>query len=118
MASGEHFKNRTAENEAALAAFLEHDAMRGMYLYGAKNPELISPNNWKSDFGFMERPNARRVQLDLFYDYRTNVGLYSKWQAFLKTRQPKTVRQGGKRTPETKLAGPECPDPQQPRKFP
>ena len=39
----------------------------------------------------LERPNARRVQLDLFYDYRTNVELYPKWQAFLKTQQPKTI---------------------------
>jgi hypothetical protein len=39
----------------------------------------------------MERPNARRVQLDLFYDYRTNVSLYPKWQAFLRDRQPKTI---------------------------
>ena len=34
---------------------------------------------------------ARRVQLDLFYDYRTNVALYPKWQQFLRDRQPKTV---------------------------
>jgi pimeloyl-ACP methyl ester carboxylesterase len=39
----------------------------------------------------MQRPNARRVQLDLFYDYRKNVELYPKWQAFLRERQPKTV---------------------------
>jgi pimeloyl-ACP methyl ester carboxylesterase len=39
----------------------------------------------------MERPHARRVQLDLFYDYRTNVELYPKWQAFLKAQQPKTI---------------------------
>jgi pimeloyl-ACP methyl ester carboxylesterase len=88
---GALWKNRTAENEAALAAFLEHDAIRSMYVYGARDPELISPDNWKSDFGFMERPNARRVQLDLFYDYRKNVELYPKWQAFLREQQPKTV---------------------------
>ena len=35
--------------------------------------------------------NARRVQLDLFYDYRKNVDLYPKWQSFLKTQQPKTI---------------------------
>ena len=39
----------------------------------------------------MQRANARRVQLDLFYDYRKNVELYPKWQAFLKERQPKTI---------------------------
>jgi pimeloyl-ACP methyl ester carboxylesterase len=39
----------------------------------------------------MERTNARRVQLDLFYDYRTNVDLYPAWQKFLRERQPKTL---------------------------
>jgi pimeloyl-ACP methyl ester carboxylesterase len=31
------------------------------------------------------------MNLDLFYDYRTNVGLYPKWQAFMRDRQPKTL---------------------------
>lgn len=88
---GALWKNRSPETEKPLAAFLEEEAIKGIYLHGAKDPERISPDNWKSDFGFMERPHARRVQLDLFYDYRTNVDLYSKWQAFLKERQPKTV---------------------------
>ena len=43
------------------------------------------------DFRFMERPNARRVQMDLFYDYRINVTLYPKWQKFLQERQPKSL---------------------------
>ena len=43
------------------------------------------------DFRFMERPNARKVQMDFFYDYRTNVTLYSAWQQFLRSRQPKTI---------------------------
>jgi pimeloyl-ACP methyl ester carboxylesterase len=43
------------------------------------------------DNHFLERPNAKQVQLDFFYDYRTNVELYPKWQAFLKDHQPKTI---------------------------
>ena len=39
----------------------------------------------------MQRPNAVRMNLDLFYDYRTNVPLYPQWQAFLRERQPKTI---------------------------
>ena len=54
-------------------------------------PALISPDNWESDFGFMQRSHAVRMNLDLFYDYRTNVELYPKWQAFLRERQPKTI---------------------------
>jgi pimeloyl-ACP methyl ester carboxylesterase len=85
------WKNRTSETEAPLAAFLQLDAIKQVYLYGHKNPELISPDNWNMDFLFMERTNARQVQLDLFYDYRTNVALYPQWQEFLREHQPKTL---------------------------
>ena len=88
---GALWKNRTAETEKPLAAFLTHDAIKGIYLYGAKNPELISPDNWESDFAFMQRPNAVRVNLNLFYDYRKNVELYPIWQEFLRKNQPKTI---------------------------
>ena len=88
---GAFWKSRSPETEKPLAAFLERDAIKSIYLFGAKNPERISPDNWESDSGFMQRPNARRVQLDLFYDYRKNVELYPKWQAFLRERQPKTI---------------------------
>jgi pimeloyl-ACP methyl ester carboxylesterase len=84
--------NRTPENEAAVAGLLEFETVKAVYLHGSRFPELISPDNWNSDFyTTLQRPNARRIQLDLFYDYRNNVALYPQWQAFLKQRQPKTV---------------------------
>jgi pimeloyl-ACP methyl ester carboxylesterase len=83
--------NRSKETEDPLAAFLTHDAIKSIYLYGAKDPALISPDNWESDFAFMQRPHSLRLNLDLFYDYRTNVEQYPKWQAFLRQHQPKTI---------------------------
>jgi pimeloyl-ACP methyl ester carboxylesterase len=88
---GALWKNRSPETEKPLAAFLTHDAIKGIYLHGSARPQLISPDNWESDFGFMQRPHAVRINLDLFYDYRTNVDLYPKWQKFLRDRQPKTL---------------------------
>jgi pimeloyl-ACP methyl ester carboxylesterase len=85
------WKTRTPETEAPLLPFLELEGIKLVYLHGHRRPELISPDNWNMDFRFMERPHARRVQLDLFYDYRTNVALYPAWQAFLRQRQPKTL---------------------------
>lgn len=85
------WKNRTPETEGPLAAFLQLDAIKQVYLHGHKNPEIISPDNWNMDFRFMERPNARKIQMDLFYDYRTNVTLYPQWQRFLHELQPKTL---------------------------
>jgi pimeloyl-ACP methyl ester carboxylesterase len=84
--------NRTPENEAGVAGLLTLETAKAAYLSGSKNPDLISPDNWNSDFfTTLQRPNGRQVQLDLFYDYRTNVTLYPKWQAFLKERQPATI---------------------------
>ena len=88
---GALWKNRTPENEAGVASLLEFETVKTIYLHGSKLPELISPDNWNSDFATLQRPNARRVQLDLFYDYRNNVTLYPKWQAFLQAQQPETI---------------------------
>jgi len=85
------WKNRTPESEQAVAGLLELDTIKAVYLHGHKHPDLISPDNWNMDYRFMERPNARRVQMDLFYDYRTNVALYPQWQKFLRESQPKTL---------------------------
>ena len=86
-----YWKRRTPETEKPLEAFLQPATVRQIYLHGHKRPELISPDNWNMDLAFLDRPNARRVQLDLFYDYRKNVELYPEWQAFLRQRQPKTI---------------------------
>lgn len=88
---GALWKNRSAETEKPLAGFLTHDAIKGIYLHGSAHPELISPDNWESDYGFMQRANSVRINLDLFYDYRTNVALYPQWQTFLRDQQPKTL---------------------------
>ena len=85
------WKNRTPETEQGVAGLLEFETIKAVYLHGHKRPELISPDNWNMDFRFMERPNARRVQMDLFYDYRTNVDLYPQWQSFLRKHHPKTL---------------------------
>ena len=85
------WKKRSRETEGPLLGFLRRDTIRTIYLHGAKRPELVSPDAWESDVAFMQRPNVERLNLDLFYDYRTNVSLYPKWQAFLRERQPKTI---------------------------
>lgn len=86
------WKNRTPENEAAVAGLLALETVKTVYLHGSKLPELVSPDNWNSDFfTTLQAAHGRQIQLDLFYDYRTNVALYSKWQKFLKERQPKTI---------------------------
>jgi len=83
--------DRSAETEKPLLGFLGRDTIKTIYLHGAQRPELVSPDAWESDVAFMQRPHAVRLNLDLFYDYRTNVPLYPAWQAFLREQQPKTL---------------------------
>ena len=85
------WKNRSPETEAPLLGLLARDTIKAIYLHGAKRPDLVSPDSWESDSAFMQRPNAARLHLDLFYDYRTNVPLYPRWQALLRERQPETI---------------------------
>jgi pimeloyl-ACP methyl ester carboxylesterase len=83
--------NRNAETEAPLEALLEPEAVKAIYLTGHPDPTKISPDNWNLDLHFLARPNARTVQLDLFYDYRTNVAQYAAWQRRLRCDQPRTL---------------------------
>src|SRR6516225_1791234 len=46
---------------------------------------------WEMDWAFMQRPHSARMNLDNFYDYRTNVPLDPAWQEFLRTHKPKTI---------------------------
>ena len=50
---------------------------------------------------------ARRFQSDLFYDYRTNVEGYPKWQAWLQKTQPKLLVLWGKHDLSLDLGEPE-----------
>jgi pimeloyl-ACP methyl ester carboxylesterase len=83
--------DRSPENEAALEAFLEPDAVQSIYQTGSKDLTKVSPDNWNMDSFFMARPNAHRVQLNLFYDYRKNAELYPTWQKRLRDDQPLTL---------------------------
>ena len=91
--------NRTAESEAPLAAFNTPEGIKGVYLSGAGHPELIAPESYESDAALVAGPQNLRIQLDLFYDYRTNVALYPEWQKFLRDHQPKTLIFWGEHDP-------------------
>jgi pimeloyl-ACP methyl ester carboxylesterase len=83
--------HRTPETEAPLKSLLEPETVKAIYTTGHRDPGQISPDNWNMDLYFLGRPGAAQAQMDLFYDYRTNVALYPAWQAFLRKHQPPTL---------------------------
>jgi pimeloyl-ACP methyl ester carboxylesterase len=50
-----------------------------------------SPRTTGPDLFFLGRPHAHRVQLDLFYDYRTNAALHPAGRERLRITQPRTI---------------------------
>ena len=47
--------------------------------------------SWTNEFAFLSRPGEDDIQIDLFYDYRTNVANYPAWGAWLRLHQPASL---------------------------
>jgi pimeloyl-ACP methyl ester carboxylesterase len=45
--------------------------------------ELYDPDLWTDEYAFLSSPGQSQIQSDLFFDYRTNVDSYPKWQAWM-----------------------------------
>ena len=60
------------------------------------NVERHDPDLWTDEFYFLNRPGQAQIQSDLFYDYRTNVDAYPKWQAWMRENQPPLLVLWGK----------------------
>jgi len=67
------------------------EATRSQYLTGVHDATRVDPAAWQHDQTHLDRPGNVEIQLDLFYDYRTNVALYPQFQDFFRTRQPPTL---------------------------
>ena len=91
-----YWQNRSKENEAALRKFLTIDATKWQYTHGVRNIEAISPDNWLVDQPLLDRPGNDKIQLQMFYSYRTNPPLYAQWQEYFREHQPPALIAWGK----------------------
>lgn len=66
-------------------------ATKWQYTNGVKDVSLVSPDTWTVDQALLDRPGNAEIQLDLFYDYRTNIPLYPQWQAYFRKDKPPTL---------------------------
>ena len=55
------------------------------------NYKIQSPDAWVHDLSFLQSESDRKIQVQLFKDYYTNLLLYPTWQKMLKDTQPKTL---------------------------
>jgi pimeloyl-ACP methyl ester carboxylesterase len=84
--------------------FLSFETTRGRHVGSDPAVDLYDPDLWTDEFAFLNRPGQERIQLDLFYDYRTNVASYPEWQTWLKQTQPKLLVLWGRYDPSFQVA--------------
>jgi pimeloyl-ACP methyl ester carboxylesterase len=103
-----YWKNPTQANRDSLRAFMTDKVTWFQYHEGVADQSLIAPETYTLDQHFLDRPGNVEIQLDLMLDYRTNVALYPKFQAYFRARKPKLLAVWGNKDPYFLPAGAEA----------
>ena len=91
--------NRNAETEKPVRTLLAPQTTQFQYTHGTKNPQAISPDSYTFDQFILDRPGNDAIQLDLFYNYTSNVACYDEWHQYFRDRQPRTLIVWGQNDP-------------------
>jgi pimeloyl-ACP methyl ester carboxylesterase len=83
--------DRAANEDALRANLLSLATTRTRHVGSDPNVERYDPDLWTDEFAFLSQPGQADIQSDLFYDYRTNVEAYPRWQAWLREMQPRLL---------------------------
>jgi len=88
--------DRPANEEALRKNLLSLAVTKTRHVGDDPQVELYDPDLWTDEYAFLNTAGQAQIQSDLFYDYRTNVDAYPKWQAWLQKTQPKLLVLWGK----------------------
>jgi pimeloyl-ACP methyl ester carboxylesterase len=80
----------------ALRTLLTLETTIFQYTDGVSDRSRIAPDNWIHDQALLDRPGNAEIQLDMLYDYRTNLPLYPQVQAWFQKHQPPALIVWGK----------------------
>jgi pimeloyl-ACP methyl ester carboxylesterase len=99
--------DRSAHEDALRKNLLSLETTKTRHVGDDPNIELYDPDLWTDEYAFLNAPGQAQIQSDLFYDYRTNVESYPKWQAWLQKTQPRLLVLWGKHDLSFDLGEPE-----------
>jgi pimeloyl-ACP methyl ester carboxylesterase len=99
--------DRAAHEDMLRANLLSLAATRTRHLGSDPNTERYDPDLWTDEFAFLSQPIQADIQSDMFYDYRTNVDAYPKWQDWMRKNQPRLLVIWGKYDPSFDISEPE-----------
>ena len=101
----QYWLDRVANEAKLRASVTSLESARQRHIGTSPNIDRYDPDTWQSEYEFLSRPGEADIQADLFYDYRTNVASYPKWQAWLRQKQPPILVVWGKYDPSFATAG-------------
>jgi len=91
-----YWSDHSEANRKALYVLVAPETTKFQYTDGVSDVSRISPDNWVHDQALLDRPGNADIQMDIFYDYRTNLPLYPLIQAYFRKMQPPTIVVWGK----------------------
>lgn len=103
-----YWREPSPENREACRASLSADAIENWQYRTGADPTRLSPDGYSLDIALMARPEAEEIQLDLIYDYRTNVEKYPAFQSYFRDHQPPFLAVWGRHDPAFLPAGAEA----------
>jgi pimeloyl-ACP methyl ester carboxylesterase len=83
-----YWADRAANESALRENLLSLATTRARHVGDDPNVERHDPDLWTDEYYFLNQPGQINIQSDLFYDYRTNVENYPKWDAWMREKQP------------------------------
>jgi pimeloyl-ACP methyl ester carboxylesterase len=98
----------TPANIAALYGLVSREAViERQYLRDVPiaRREIMSPDSWTHDLAFLQAEKDRKIQVQLFQDYQSNIDAYGTWQQVLRQNQFPALIVWGERDPAFVAAG-------------
>jgi pimeloyl-ACP methyl ester carboxylesterase len=100
-----YWNDRAANEKQLRDNMFSLEATRQRHVGTSPHPERYDPDLWTDEFAFLSQPSQQQIQLNLFYDYRTNVASYPKWQEWLREGRPPLLVVWGTYDPSFSVAG-------------
>jgi len=100
-----YWADRSGFEQKIREGMLSEASGAARHVGGRLHPEQYNPDLWMDEITFLKQPGMAAIQLDLVYDYQSNLLAYPQWQEYLRQRKPPVLVVWGKHDPLFAVAG-------------
>ncbi|MGY3532753.1 alpha/beta fold hydrolase [Bradyrhizobium sp. USDA 4452] len=91
--------DRASHEDRVRAGLMSAEIAKMRHLGNSPHPDRYNPDLWTDEAAFLARPGMAQIQIELFYDYRSNVEQYPAYQEYLREKKPPTLVLWGRYDP-------------------